>query len=367
MKLASYNIENLFDRPAAMNMDTWADGADTLKNFAALNDILGKTTYSKADKTHIIDLMKKLGIDKKDEGKFVILRQNHGHLVKRGKASLQVVADGRGNWIGWLDLKIEAVDEIATRNTARVIGDLKADVIGLIEAESRPALLRFADLMKSAGVTPYEHIMLIDGNDMRGIDVGIMTRENYPIVDIHSHVDDRDGNSRIFSRDCAEYTIVTPQGNKLVILLNHFKSKGFGSPAQSDAKRKRQAERVKEIYKGLQTAGTKLIAVIGDFNDFPGHPPLDPLLDGTDLKDISTHAGFDDGGFPGTFGSCGKNNKIDFILLSPALLQKATGGGIFRKGLWPGSRPKKWDVYDDITEPIHSASDHAAIWAELDV
>jgi endonuclease/exonuclease/phosphatase family metal-dependent hydrolase len=367
MKLASYNIENLFDRAAAMNMNTWADGADILKNFAELNDILGKTTYSNADKTRIVALMKKLGIEKKDEGKFVILRQNHGHLVKRGKGGLQVVADGRDSWIGWLDLKVEAVNEIATRNTARVIGDLKADVIGLVEAESRPALLRFSALFKAVNVTPYEHIMLIDGNDMRGIDVGIMTRQDFPIVDIHSHVDDRDGTGTIFSRDCAEYTIKTPQGNTLAVLLNHFKSKGFGSPAQSDAKRQRQAERVKEIYDGLRTAGTKLIAVIGDFNDFPGHPPLSPLLDGTDLKDISTHAAFDDGGFPGTFGSCGKNNKIDYILLSPALLQQVTGGGIFRKGLWPGKRPKKWDVYDDITEPIHSASDHAAIWAKLDI
>jgi endonuclease/exonuclease/phosphatase family metal-dependent hydrolase len=367
MKLASYNIENLFDRAIAMNMDSWADGADILKNEAELNGILAQATYAPADKKRIVALMKKLGIEKKDEGKFVILRQNHGHLVKRGKGGMQVVADGRDDWIGWLDLKVEPVDEIATRNTARVIADMNADVIGLVEAESRPALLRFSALLKAADSSPYEHIMLIDGNDMRGIDVGIMTRADYPIVDIHSHVDDSDGANRIFSRDCAEYAIATPKGNRLVVLLNHLKSKGFGKPAESDAKRKRQAERVKEIYEGVRQGGADFVAVIGDFNDFPDSPPLKPLIEGTDLKDISTHPAFSNGGFPGTFGSCGPTNKIDYILLSPALLQKVSAGGIFRKGLWPGKQPKKWPVYDDITEPIHSASDHAAIWAELDV
>lgn len=367
MKLASYNVENLFDRARAMNRETWNEGADILGQYAELNRILGQTNYSAANKKQIVALMKKLGIDKKDDGKFVILRQNHGHLVKRGKGGLQVVANGRADWIGWLDLQVEAVDEIATRNTAMAIGELNADVLGLVEAESRPALLRFSAVLKAANASPYDHIMLIDGNDERGIDVGLMTRKNYPIIDIHSHVDDTDSTGRIFSRDCAEYTIATPKGNKLVLLVNHLKSKGFGKPADSDAKRERQTKRVKEIYGGVRQGGAAFVAVIGDFNDFPTSPPLQPLIAGTDLKDISTHSVFQDGGFPGTFGSCGPTNKIDYILLSPALIQKVRAGGIFRKGLWPGKRPKKWQVYDTITEPIHAASDHAAIWAELDI
>src|SRR3990172_5823020 len=114
--------------------------------------------------------MKKLGIDKKDDGKFVLLRQNHGHLVKRGKGGLQVVANGRGDWIGWVDLQVGAVDEIATQNTGRDIAAIDADVLGLVEAESRPALLRFSTVLKSVNASPYDHIILIDGNDERGID-----------------------------------------------------------------------------------------------------------------------------------------------------------------------------------------------------
>ena len=176
MKIASYNVENLFLRAKAMNQTTWAEGADALKMHAEMNRILGKQTYTAADKRKIVDLMKKLGIDKKDDGgQFVILRQNRGQLVKRPTSGgLQVVANGRDDWIGWLDLKIEAVNEVATRMTAKVIDTLGADVIALVEAENRPSLIRFQhDVI---GSQLYDHIMLIDGNDDRGIDVAVMTR-----------------------------------------------------------------------------------------------------------------------------------------------------------------------------------------------
>jgi len=370
MRLASYNVENLFQRARAMNGETWAEGKDALKAHADMNGILGKATYSNADKEKIIDLMKALGIDKKDDGgRWVILRQNRGHLVTRRKdGTLEVVANGRSDWIGWLDLKYEAVDEVSVRMTARVIGDLKADVLGVVEAESRPSLLRFCkDVLPGAGSTPYEHVMLIDGNDERGIDVALMTRAGYDIAGIRSHVDDVDDTGLVFSRDCPVFTIRTPKGNTLVVLVNHLKSKGFGTPQASNAKRKRQAARVAEIYAALRNDGAKFVAVLGDLNDTPASNPLDPLIVGTDLKDISTRQGFADSGFPGTYGGAGASNKIDYVLLSPELMERATDGGVFRKGSWPGVRPRKWDAYEDITAPIHAASDHAAVWADLDV
>ncbi|NWH07150.1 MAG: hypothetical protein HXY22_00605 [Alphaproteobacteria bacterium] len=170
MRLASYNVENLFQRPKALNGETWSEGKEVLKQHADLNAILGKATYSTTDKTNIITLMKALGLEKSDDGKFVVVRQNHGHLVKRGKKGLEVVADGRSDWIGWLDLEVEEVNEVATQNTARVIGDVAPDVLGIIEAENRPALVRFSkNILQPIGGEGFGHIMLIDGNDERGI------------------------------------------------------------------------------------------------------------------------------------------------------------------------------------------------------
>jgi len=48
-----------------------------------------------------------------------------------------------------------------------------------------------------------------------------------------------------------------------------------------------------------------------------------------------------------------------------------SGGGIFRKGLWgdPGNvnPPQAWEIYPEITASVHAASDHAAIWVDLDL
>lgn len=74
-----------------------------------------------------------------------------------------------------------------------MIRDVGADVQAVVEAEARPALLKFmAIVFKAVNAPPYSHVMLIDGNDDRGIDVALMTKLDYEIVRIRSHVDDSD-------------------------------------------------------------------------------------------------------------------------------------------------------------------------------
>jgi endonuclease/exonuclease/phosphatase family metal-dependent hydrolase len=207
--------------------------------------------------------------------------------------------------------------------------------------------------------------MVIDGNDDRGIDVGVMTRAGYEIVSIRSHVDDNDALGRVVSRDCPEYTITTPTGARLVVLVNHLKSKGFGPASSSNQLRERQATRVKAIYERLVAEGDQHIAVLGDFNDTPDSARLAPLLQQTDLKDISTHPAFTSDGRPGTFGNGTKSQKIDYVLLSPALYSNVIGGAVFRTGVWGGKNGTLFPHYDTMTKPIHAASDLAAIYADI--
>jgi len=370
MRLASYNVENLFDRAKALNMETWAEGKPILEKFARLNALLGEVTYSAAAKQEMATLMVELGLEKSDQGPFILMRRNRGGLVKRPRTGgIEIIANGRADWVGSVELRVEPVNEVAMQNTARVIHDLQADILGVIEVESRPVLSEFNRLILPAvAATPYRHVMVIDGNDERGIDVGVVTRKGYAIDIMRSHVDDCDDNDQpIFSRDCPEYEIATPGGARLLLMVNHFKSKGFGSQASSNARREAQAERVKAIYEQRRTEGRDHIAIIGDFNDTPNSAPLAALLTQTDLKDISAHDQFDDGGFPGTFGGSTAGNKIDYILLSPALFALTSKGGIWRKGMWPGVRPRKWDAYPEITREMEAASDHGAIWADIDI
>jgi endonuclease/exonuclease/phosphatase family metal-dependent hydrolase len=369
MVLASFNLENIFDRARAFNLDTIADGKVVLDKFGQLNKLIAKPTYSSAVKKAILKGLKDLGVLKDDNaGEFVRLRQNRGKLLKRPKSGpVQVIAHGRDDWIGWLELKTEQVNEIATQNTARVVCDVNADVIGSIEVDNRIALQRLNEqLLPSVKAQPYPHIMLIDGNDERGIDVGLMSR--LPIGTMRSHVDDVEDGSRTFSRDCPEYQILLPAGGALLLLINHFKSKGFGSQAESNERRLRQAKRVRAIYEQRKQEGVTRIAVIGDFNDTPDSAPLAPLLgQGSDLRDIFGHPSFQDDGRPGTFGNGAKSQKIDYILLSPELFNLVNSAGVFRKGVWGGKNGDLFPHFPEMTKPIHAASDHAALFVDLNI
>jgi endonuclease/exonuclease/phosphatase family metal-dependent hydrolase len=369
MRIASFNVENLFSRVRAMNLESWSEGKEILAEYSRLNTRLQKPTYTPTDKQAILTSIERLSLTRSDESAFVILRQNRGRLLQRPQSGpSEVVADGRGAWIGWLELKTEAVNELATTMTARVIQDVNADILAVVEAEDRIALQHFNEQLLKPLQAAYSGVMLIDGNDERGIDVGLLLKPGYSLDSMVSHVDDMENGRRVFSRDCPEFTVRTSGAASVLILVNHFKSKGYGSKAESDARRKAQAKRVREIYDLRRSQGVDLIAVVGDFNDTPDSDPLQPLLsEGSDLRDIFAHPQFQSDGRPGTYGNGTKSNKIDYLLLSPALFARVTSGGIWRKGVWGGTHGTLFPHYDEMTKPVHAASDHAAVWADIDL
>jgi endonuclease/exonuclease/phosphatase family metal-dependent hydrolase len=372
MRIAAFNVQNLFYRAKALNGQTWTQGRTILAAYAQLNDLLQADPYTAEDKDRIIDLLGRLGLLRGDESRFVRLRRIRGTLLRRRRTGeVTVVAGGRSSWIGWVELITEHVDQLAMEHTAMVIRDVAADVLGVIEAESRQLLQMFtAAMLTKVGGRPYDQVMLIDGNDPRGIDVGLLARSAFPIDSVRSHIFDTDAKGVVFSRDCCEYHLRTPSGDPLIVLVTHLKSKGYGSkndPLGAD-RRRRQAGRMADIYRALIEDGARYVALIGDFNDDPTSESLAPLLAGTSARDISEHPGFDPGPRSGTFRGGNDRNKIDYVLLSPPLYERATGGGVFRRGVYHGSRTRDaWPMYSTLTADVHAASDHAAIYADVDL
>src|SRR5215831_8668192 len=129
MKIASFNVENFFERAKAMNLPTWSDGRDILNDYAKFNGLIGKPAYSAADKKTLLDILKKYKLEKSGESEFFILRENRGKLLKKasGGNPAQIIAAGREDWVGWLELKKENVSAKAIVNTGRVVKDLGAD------------------------------------------------------------------------------------------------------------------------------------------------------------------------------------------------------------------------------------------------
>ena len=308
---------------------------------------------------------------------WALLRKNRGDFISQPRSgSVEIIAAGRNDWIGWVELITEAVDEVGIHMTGRVIDDVAADVLAVVEAEDRPSLVRFNDEMLNGR---YGHVMVVDGNDERGIDVGLLTTAEIDITSVTSHVDVPDPKrpgKPLFSRDCPVYRLDVA-GTQLCVVVNHLKSQSFtvGNP---DPLRTRQAEEVRAIYDRLRAEGNEFIALVGDFNKGPKagpppeHPTLEALFDpGSQLVDAYGLDVFDVGPRPGTFEACSLANRLDYIFVSPALAALATAGGINRKGLWGNPKnknpPANWAVFPPITRSVHAASDHAAVWIEFDL
>lgn len=58
-------------------------------------------------------------------------------------------------------------------------------------------------------------------------------------------------------------------------------------------------------------------------------------------------------------------SHFDYILLSPALFNRVTNARVFRKGVWGGKNGDLWPIYPTMEKPVHAASDHAAIYADI--
>ena len=384
MKIAAFNVENLFDRAKAFNSDDPTAHQQVLDDHAELNKLFELDNYTPAAKAQMLVLIERLGMLRRDEGTndtYTRIRKIRGQLIRRPRDSTQpreIVADGRDEWVGWCELKTETVDETAMLLTARVIAEVGADVLAIVEAESRPVLKAFQTFMAEKLALPevYRHLMIVDGNDARGIDVGLASRDGFPIGTIRSHVDDlKPDGFPIFSRDCPEYLITTPSGATVMVLPNHFKSKFGGNDPSSRAKRLAQSTAVASFYNRLRGEEVDNIVVLGDLNDTSDSNELAPLFQQTDLRDVSDHPEFKQIEFNtqnghrgiGTLGLGNDDSKIDYLLLSPALFALVTDGGIFRKGAWPGSRPKRWATFPELTRKHHAASDHHLIWAEVNI
>lgn len=374
MRIAAFNVENLFDRIKAFNDEDPETHKAVLAAHSELNTLFEKPHYSAGDKARMLALMELLGILKRDEGAFVWLRKIRGQIVTRPRnGPVRIAADGRDDWVGWVELKTARVEEEAITMTARMIRDMQADVLALVEIESRPVLTEFHDFIYAplAGHS-YRHMMVIDGNDRRGIDVGIMAKDGFSIPSMRSHVDEEENGRTVFSRDCPEYILQTPGGERIAVLPNHFKSKYGGNDQASKDKRAAQARFTAHYYERLLGEGIAHVIVLGDLNDTPDSDALQPLL-GTSLREITDHPRFTEFEFDastgdrgiGTFGTGADSKKIDYILLSPALWDRVTRGGIYRKGVFTASG--RWEMYPELTRPHYAASDHHGIWVDLDL
>ena len=191
MRIASYNINNLFTRANAMNLGDWADNRELLEDVRRLNIELAKERYDEPTKTAIKEILEKYDFDNrfKRNRPFDIVRTRKKLFSVSWAGQIRITASGRNAWVGWVELARGLASDISVNNTAEIVRQVDADVLVLVEVENRIALGDFDWNFLRPLQANYPHNMLIDGNDNRGIDVCVLSR--FPIRSMRSHIDDQ--------------------------------------------------------------------------------------------------------------------------------------------------------------------------------
>ena len=181
----------------------------------------------------------------------------------------------------------------------------------------------------------------------------------FPLASVRTHIFDQANGHRIFSRDCLEVTVDVPHGPNIKLLVNHFKSKGYGDQVSNDARRKAQADRVAAIL-GNRALDERVL-VLGDFNDTPDRAPLQGLLAAPGLTNVLS-ATIPNPADRWTYHYKNQKSQIDYLLASNALPPVAAG--IERRGIFGVAGVERFDT---VTADTNAASDHAAVWGEFEV
>ncbi|MFB9464312.1 endonuclease/exonuclease/phosphatase family protein [Streptomyces cinereospinus] len=368
VRIATFNAENLFRRLKVFALQEDEERQEVLEDYTELVSLLEQESYAR-DRKRIAALIKKHAVydgDRDSTRQFSVQETRGRHTLfsvrrRQDDVVVDVEAEGRADWTGWVDLVRDDLDWPAVRNTGRVVSEVDADILLLVEVEDRLTLERFNTqvLAGALGRRPYPYNMLVDGNDGRGIDVALLSR--HPITSVRPHVFDPDPErpgEHLFSRDCPEFEIQL-NGTPLVLLGNHLKSKANDDPVLRLA----QARRVAEIYEAARER-TPHVAVAGDLNDHPESEPVEALLD-TGLRDAMSHSAYR--GVPGTYAPCDtEQRKIDYLLFPPPLWHRVQHVGLETRGIF-WFPPPEIKHFDEVTSKATAASDHAALYADLDM
>jgi endonuclease/exonuclease/phosphatase family metal-dependent hydrolase len=267
---------------------------------------------------------------------------------------------------------VKAKDAAGTAQVAERIRRIDVDVLAVQEAEDIDTLRQF-NREHLGGM--YKHVVLVEGNDPRLIDVGVMSK--YPLGAVTSwqravHPDTP--QELIFGRDLLEVEVLNERGNaRLFTLFNtHLKSQfvdfredPVAGRAAADQRRTRQAQTMARIIK-LRTRPDSRYAVVGDMNDAPDSAPLAGFTQDAELGLVNalaspseTRAAKPDSPMPATTAWTHRFKAADApahyalfdqVWLSPPLAPRQSGAWIDRR-----------------TKHGGDGSDHDPAWVEVEL
>jgi endonuclease/exonuclease/phosphatase family metal-dependent hydrolase len=208
---------------------------------------------------------------------------------------------------------------------AQSIRQLNADVLAVEEVESRDYLERFINVFLAD--MGYEHVVLMEGNDMRGIDVGVVSR--IPVGEVRSnrHVrfPGKDGAPSRFQRDVLEVTLEPPAAQPFAVWVVHLKSNS-GGREEAEPIRLPEAQHIRNMLDAeLGEDPNARIIVTGDFNDTWDSRTMQIIAGSADRALWSAGSESQQPGLV-TYNKGEHRSVIDFLLCTPAMARQFVKG-----------------------------------------
>jgi len=150
---------------------------------------------------------------------------------------------------------------------AAAMRKLDADVLALEEVESRGYLTRFLEVFGAD--LGYRNVVHFEGNDLRGIDVCLLSRIPVGRVTSHRHLRFKNplGQTRHFERDVLEVELLPEGGLPFEMWVVHLKSNS-GGREQAEPIRLGETMMIRRLLdRRLKADPGARIVVCGDFND----------------------------------------------------------------------------------------------------
>ena len=252
------------------------------------------------------------------------------------------------------DEKRPSKKEDEKKALANVISKLDADIIALQEVESIGVL---NDFNKNYLNNKYEYISLIEGNNVVGIDVAIMSK-----IPIYSSTSFRhqssvtiDGEKCYFARDLLLVSfkmdsIIEDKEGFFFIAVVHLKS-SYGGYKENQIKRLHEINLIKNIVKDYTSyfKDFKYI-LLGDFNDTDSSPVIKAITSKNGLNLINPSENIKDKKQRRTFSSKKPSKQIDYIFFSDKMYKYFVKDSI--------------KVYNE-DDNLKKASDHLPIYCKI--
>lgn len=218
------------------------------------------------------------------------------------------------------DDDMEPKSERSLQVVADTLRRVDADVVALQEVENVEVLQDFLD-EHLPGM--YPNVVLVEGNDNRGIDVAFISK--HPITRVETHKDDRfpipnQSQPGFFKRDLLEVSVKLPEGPTVDLYATHLKSHGGGQAA--DEQRLGEATQIRNVLRDdYREDPDRFRIVMGDMNDTPPTPTIRAILTPGEgqVKDSLAGKPFQE---RDTHPAGAPRRSLDFILYSDNLKEE---------------------------------------------